>query len=119
MGVGWWSEAQGACEAAERGSNPISSPVDYFFLLGRCARADAAADLADLPELGLASVLPAAEAALRPVTSLALYCVNAEAAADFAEALVLLLANTLPAADTALLPVFFVFDLAIKTSIDD
>ncbi|ESZ53490.1 hypothetical protein X729_31680 [Mesorhizobium sp. L103C131B0] len=41
-----------------------------YFLLGRCVRADAAAVLAALLELGLLSTFAAAEAAFALVTSL-------------------------------------------------
>lgn len=42
----------------------------FFFLLGRCVRADAAADLAAFEDFGLRKTLPAADAAFLDVTSL-------------------------------------------------
>ncbi|MFT5702588.1 MAG: hypothetical protein ACI8ZB_005511 [Desulforhopalus sp.] len=47
-----------------------NTPFNYFFLLGRCVSADAAAVFAAFEDLGLLRTLPAADAAFLDVTSL-------------------------------------------------
>lgn len=73
--------------------------------LGRCVKADPAADLAALDALGFRSVFEAALAAFLLVTSLLRTCVRADPAADFAALLAVRLLSVLLAADAARLPV--------------
>ncbi len=54
----------------ERSRPPTFECAAYYFLPGRCVRAEAAALLATLLELGLLSTFPAADAAFVLVTSL-------------------------------------------------
>ena len=54
----------------EPGKPDSPGPQAYFFLFGRCVKAEAAADFAALLDFGLLSTLAAAEAAFALVTSL-------------------------------------------------
>jgi hypothetical protein len=74
----------------------------YFFLFGRCVRAEPAEVFELLLALPLRNVFEAAVPALEDVTLLgALVCDSAEPAADLAALLELLLRNTFDAADAA------------------
>lgn len=90
---------------------------ENYFLLGRCVSADAAADLADFPELFELRVLLANEAAFDDVTLVGAFtCERTEAAADFSAFVDFGLLKTFPAALAAFLPVTSLFLLIMQIS---
>ena len=78
----------------------------FFFLFGRCVKAEAAAVFANFGVLLLRSVLLEADPAFTPVTLFVLRCVRADPAADFAALVALGLLSVLAAAVAAFLLVF-------------
>jgi hypothetical protein len=88
------------------------------FFGARCERSDAAARFAAADAAFEASVLPAADAAARPVCLLFPVCAKSDAAARFAAGEAELERSVFPAAEAAAFPVLPAIKVLLSTRLD-